>query len=114
MNDSSRNSRKLEESLAALLSFGSWLASILIGVGLIWAIVDFQLGGLKLEAVPGMSIVKIGILLFILLPVFRVLLMLFVFVSERRYHLAVTSILVLAIIFLGFAVGMRTASAIPG
>jgi len=78
--------------LADLLHYGTWLASIAIGAG--WA-----LRSTRIET--------IGIALFILLPTLRVLLMLLVFLRERDYRFTAIAALVLAIILLGFAVGMR-------
>jgi uncharacterized membrane protein len=54
-----------------------------------------------------MRIATVGIALFILLPTLRVLLMLLVFLRERDYRFTAIAALVLAIILLGFAVGMR-------
>ena len=51
-----------------------------------------------------------GIVLFILLPVLRVLLMLLVFIREGDFRLAVTAGLVLAIILLGIVLGFRATS----
>lgn len=84
---------RLEWLLAGLLQYGSWLASIVIGLGL---------------AFSSMRIATIGIALFILLPTLRVLLMLLVFLRERDYRFTAIAALVLAIILLGFAVGMRS------
>jgi len=78
--------------LADLLHYGTWLASIAIGLGL-------ALGSTRIET--------IGIALFILLPTLRVLLMLLVFLRECDYRFTAIAALVLAIILLGFAVGMR-------
>jgi uncharacterized membrane protein len=83
---------RLEWLLANLLHYGSSLASIAIGLGL---------------ALTSMRIATVGIALFILLPTLRVLLMLLVFLRERDYRFTAIAALVLAIILLGFAVGMR-------
>ena len=84
---------RLERLLANLLHYGSWLASIAIGLGL---------------ALSFMRIATLGIALFILLPSVRVLLMLIVFLRARDYRFTAIAALVLAIIVLGFAVGMRS------
>lgn len=94
----------MERLLAGLLRYGTWVASIAIGIGLALSLA----GSLP----PGMRIITIGIALFILLPSLRVLLMLIVFVRERDYRFGLIAALVLAIIFLGLAVGMHTAT--PG
>jgi uncharacterized membrane protein len=79
--------------LADLLHYGSWLASIAIGLGL---------------ALSSTRIATLGIALFILLPTLRVLLMLLVFLRERDYRFSAVAALVLAIILLGFALGLHT------
>ncbi len=58
----------------------------------------------------GTRIISVGILLFILLPVFRVFLMLLVFLKERDYRFSVIAGLVLMILILGFIVGMRVSA----
>jgi uncharacterized membrane protein len=95
----------MERLLAGLLRYGTWLASAIIGVGLAVS--------LRGSLPPGMRIITIGIALFILLPSLRVLLMLIVFVRERDYRFGLIAALVLAIIVLGLAVGMRTPIAGP-
>ena len=64
----------LERLLASLLYYGTWLASAVIGAGLVVAL----FGGHSLP----MRVVTAGILLLIMLPVVRVTLMLIVFVRD--------------------------------
>jgi hypothetical protein len=97
--------RRLEQLLAVLLRYGSWLASAAIGLGLDLALFDSRFGT---------RIATLGILLFILLPALRVLLMLIVFVHERDFRLAITAGLVLAIILLGVVLGFRATSGMAG
>lgn len=97
---------RLEESLAALLRYGSWLASAGIGVGFALALVDSRFGTRNLAILPNMRIAAIGIVLFILLPTLRVLLMLLVFIREGDFRLAASAGLVLAIILLGIVLGL--------
>ncbi len=52
-----------------------------------------------------MSIVTIGIALFILLPVMRLILMLGVFLHQRDYRFSAIAALVLAIVAVGLVVG---------
>ena len=59
-------------------------------------------------------ILTLGVALFILLPVFRVLLMIIVFVRDGDYCFGAIATLVLAIIILGAAPGMHMAAAMPG
>jgi uncharacterized membrane protein len=51
------------------------------------------------------DIVTVGIGLFILLPMLRVIVMLIFFLKERDYEFAAASFPVLLIIFSGFAIG---------
>jgi hypothetical protein len=91
---------RLEELLAALLRDGSWLASAAIGVGFALALIDSRFGTRNLAILPNIRIATMGIVLFILLPILRVLLMFLVFVRKGDFRLAITAGLVLAIIFL--------------
>ena len=64
-------------------------------------------------AVPrDMRLVKIGIALFLLLPVLRVVLMLIVFLRERDYRFRAIAALVLTILLVGFVLGTRLLGAI--
>ena len=101
---------RLEESLAVLLCYGSWLASAAVGLGFALALCDSRFGTRNLAILPNMRIAAIGIVLFILLPTLRVLLMLFVYIREGDFRLAATAGLVLAIILLGIVLGLRTPS----
>jgi uncharacterized membrane protein len=94
-----RLERQMEGLVAALLRYGTWIASIAIGSGLALAFFDPRLGPV---------IVTAGIALFILLPSLRVLLMLVVFVRERDYRFALIAALVLTIILLGIFLGKGT------
>jgi hypothetical protein len=90
---------RLEELLATLFRYGSWLASATIGLGFALALVDSRLGTMR--------IATMGIVLFILLPVLGVLLMLLVFVREGNVRLAITAGFVLAVILFGAVLGFR-------
>ncbi len=95
---------RLESLLGGLLRYGTWIASIAIGLGLGVGLIDPKLGA---------RIATAGIALLILLPSLRVLLMIFVFGRERDYRFALIAALVLTIIVLGILLGIRTAS-VPG
>jgi len=97
----------LERLLAMVLQYGTWLASAAIGVGLAIALVDSHSGLHNVGFLSSTRIISLGILLFILLPVFRVFLMLLVFVKERDYRFSVIAGLVLVILIMGFIIGMR-------
>jgi hypothetical protein len=97
----------LERLLARVLQHGTWLASAAIGLGLAIALIDSHSGLHTQGFLSSTRIISLGILLFILLPVFRVFLMLLVFLSERDYRFSVIAGLVLIILILGFFIGMR-------
>jgi hypothetical protein len=105
---------RLEISLAGLLHYGSWLAAIAIGLGLSLAMIESRAGTRDLARLPNMRLATGGIALLILLPILRVSLMLFTFLRERDYRLALAAVLVLAIILAGIMIGLRTASGLAG
>ena len=90
--------------IAALLLYGTWLSSLVIAAGLVFA---YTHSG-------DMRIATVGIALLILLPVARLFLMLFAFLRERDYRLAVAAALVLLIILTGVMVGVRSAAGSAG
>jgi hypothetical protein len=96
---------RLEEMLAALLRFGSWSGSAAIGLGYALALMGSH-SPIWNPAVRPIRIVSVGIVLFILLPILRVLLMLLVFIRERDFRFAFISGGVLAIILLGIFLGV--------
>jgi hypothetical protein len=100
----------LERLLAMVLQYGTWLASAAIGLGLAVALLDSHSALHTLGFLSSTRIISVGILLFILLPVFRVFLMLLVFLKERDYRFSVIAGLVLLILVLGFVVGMRVSA----
>lgn len=97
---------RLEEMLAALLRFGSWSASAAIGLGYVRVLISSRSPTWNLTALPNMRLVTVGIVLFILLPILRVLLMFLVFIHERDFRFAFITSVVLAIILLGIFVGI--------
>jgi uncharacterized membrane protein len=109
VNSGSIRSPRMERLLARVLQFGTWLASAIIAVGLALALIDGRFG-IHLSGSVSLRIIALGVVLFILLPVFRVLLMLFVFLQEKDYRFVVIAGLVLVILLLGFFVGMRVSA----
>ncbi len=94
------NVERRERIIAALLWYGTWIASIIIAVGIILgALPDFA--QLLPPGFSGYNIVKTGVVLLIFLPVARVALMLAIFLRERDYVYMAISGLVLAIIAIG-------------
>ena len=108
------NTGRLEKLVAALLHYGSWLASAAIGLGFVLALIDSRFATRNLAILPNMRIATMGIALFILLPILRVLLMLLVFIREGDSRLALTAGLVLAVIILGVVLAFRATSGIAG
>jgi hypothetical protein len=97
----------LEQSLATLLRYGSWLASTAISLSFALALIDSHFGTRNLAILPNLRIAAMGIVLSILLPTLRVLLMFLVFIREGDFRLAATAALVLAITLFGLFVGFR-------
>ena len=100
----------LERLLARVLQYGTWLATAIIAIGLT---ITLLISGSGLHAgafFSGTRIMSLGIVLFILLPVFRVFIMLLVFLQERDYPFSAIAALVLLILALGFIVGVRGSS----
>jgi uncharacterized membrane protein len=95
---------ELERVIAKVLDRGTWIASGIITLGL----------ALEFAGWPGMRIVIGGIIIFILLPVLRVMIMLIMFVRERDTRFSVIAALVLMIIALGAALGVHMAGSMPG
>ena len=96
---------RLEQLLAAFLHYGSWSALAAMGLGYALALIGSHAPASNLS-VSNMRIVRMGIALFILLPILRVLLMLLVFIRERDFRFAFISGMVLAIILLGIFLGV--------
>lgn len=94
-----------EQIIAALLWYGTWLASAVIAAGMALSALQ-QLEGLPGFGLSGHDLVKAGVALFILLPVARVTLMLAIFLRERDYAYMVIAALVLAIIGAGILIGL--------
>jgi uncharacterized membrane protein len=97
----------LDRLLAKLLRSGTWIASMAIASGLVWAGVSGARGS---GNAAGLRLATAGIGLLILLPMVRVSVMLVVFLRGRDYRLAIAAALVLAITLVGILVGIRTGS----
>jgi len=104
---------RLEGLLARVLRHGTWLATGVIALGLALSLIGWP-DSTSAVTMTSARIVILGVALFILLPVFRVLLMIIVFVREGDYCFGAIATLVLAIIMLGAALGMHMAGAMPG
>jgi uncharacterized membrane protein len=82
--------------LAALLRYGTWLASGVTGLGL----------ATSLAGVEGTAVVAVGVALFIALPVLRVLVMLGTFIVDQDYRLVVVTTVVLMTVLAGLVIGL--------
>jgi uncharacterized membrane protein len=82
--------------LAGLLRYGTWLASGVTGVGLAMSLVE----------VEGTHVVAAGVVLFIALPVLRVLVMLGAFILLQDYPLVIVATVVLVTILAGLVMGL--------
>jgi len=95
---SARAGQGLEMRLAALLRAGTWAACLVVAAGMALGMYD---------APAGARVVNAGIVLFIALPVARLLAMLAAFARQRDWRYALIVALVLAIIAAGLALGLR-------
>jgi uncharacterized membrane protein len=86
--------------LAALLRYGTWLASGVTGLGL----------AMSFAGVEGTPVVAAGVALFIALPVLRVLVMLGAFILDQDYRLVIVTSVVLMTILAGLAIGLSLSS----
>ena len=95
---------RLEKLLAAQLQYGTWLASGVTALGMLLA----WLEGVPAGSFPlrGVDVMTAGIALFLLLPVFRLVSMLVVFLRQRDRPFAALTALVLVIIGLGVVLGL--------
>jgi uncharacterized membrane protein len=90
---------RMERALASMLHHGTWVASLVIALGL----ASTMFHGLDAQ---GLEIVTCGIGLLIFLPVLRVGLMFVMFVREKDYRFGAISLTVLLIILAGYVLGM--------
>jgi uncharacterized membrane protein len=94
-----KNTEQLDLRLAWLLSYGTWLASILIGAGLALPALGIDPGFQNLH------LITTGIAVIIGLPVLRVAFMCVSFIYEHDLGFAAASGVVLAIIAVAFVIG---------
>ncbi len=100
----------LESRLARLLYFGTWLASISMGLGLLLYLVFGRGPSPRQASLSNLAdlLMNLGIASFILLPVARVAFMLIVFARRRDYRFVAISALVLLIIAASMLLGFFT------
>jgi len=97
-----RPATRLDALLAALLQYGTWLASIVVLTGSALALFGAHRGGHASSL--GSAIVGYGIALFVLMPVLRVCTMCVFFVRARD-RLALVAALVLLVMGAGLVLG---------
>ncbi len=102
MIPSANSVARREQIIAALLWYGTWFASTLIAAGMLLGAVPLPPS--LLLPLTGHDLVKLGVAVFILLPITRVGLMLAIFLRERDWIYAMIAALVLAIIAIGVIV----------
>ena len=107
-------SRPLERWLATLLRCGTWVASLTIVAGLVLVLLDVHAGAHWATRAEGTRIVTTGVVLFILLPVLRLILMLGAFLHQRDYRFSAITLLVLLIVAAGCAVGAHLGVSVSG
>lgn len=89
---------RADRPIALLLSVGTGIATLLVVAGMSAGLI------LPPSSSVGYTLSLIGVGIFVIMPVARVLLMLILFVRQRDFVLAATALAVLLIIALGSAV----------
>lgn len=89
----------LDRRVALVLGAGTWIASAVIGAGLLLP--------------SGAAVVNAGVALFIALPILRVAVMLVEFLRRQDYRIAIIAAAVLAVILLGIVLGGTEAATAP-
>jgi len=107
MNGKTSALQAQERQIAALLFFGTRLASAVIGAGLAWQVLGSYLHAPAFKQFSGGTIITLGIGIFIGLPIVRLLLMLVMLLRERDYPLSLVAAIVLGIIFSAALAGLR-------
>ncbi|BBV08812.1 TPA: DUF1634 domain-containing protein [Providencia stuartii] len=97
MKKLTRNIEIRDQLIANLLWYGTWFATVLIAIG----VIINALAAYFPLSFGGYPIIKIGIILFIFLPVARVILMLVLFLREHNYLYATIACFVLCTIAAG-------------
>lgn len=94
-----------EQNIAALLWYGTWFASALIAVGILFTAIGLP-QTLPGRLLSGYDVVEGGVAVFIFLPIARVALMLVIFLRENDYVYTAIAVLVLVIIATGVILEM--------
>jgi hypothetical protein len=106
MRCAASNAPRLEQYLAGLLYYGTLVAASTVAAGLAMTLLGpWARSWPSATAVVGAHIMTVGIALFILLPIMRLILMLGVFLHQRDYRFSVIAALVLMIVVAGSMIG---------
>jgi len=105
MNPLSSKPDRHDGIIAGLLWYGTLIASAVIMTGIILGAVA-QIDGAPGLAPTGYALIKLGVVIFVLLPITRVALMLVIFAHARDYTYTAIAALVLAIIGVGVLLGL--------
>jgi hypothetical protein len=106
MRFTASNAPALERWLAGLLHYGTWVAASTVAAGLAMALLGpWARNWPSITAVAGAHIMTAGVMLFILLPIMRLILMLGLFLHQRDYRFSAITALVLMIVVVGSMIG---------
>ncbi len=105
MNPLSSKPNRHDGIIAGLLWYGTWIASAVIMTGIIFGTLA-QMGITPALSPAGYALIRIGVVIFVLLPIIRVALMLVMFAHARDYLYTAIAALVLAIIGAGVLIGL--------
>lgn len=82
---------QVEKRLEALLQIGTWCATIVVALGVVFS---------------SNGITQLGIGIFILIPVGRVIGLLFSFIENKDFQMTIVGTIVLIVIISSFLIGM--------
>lgn len=105
MNPSNSKPQRQDGIVACLLWYGTLIASAVIAIGITVGALT-QMGYIPGQAHAGYALIRLGVVIFVLLPILRVALMLVMFVHARDYIYTAIAALVLAIIGAGVLLGL--------
>jgi len=105
MNASNSRPQRQDGIIACLLWYGTLIASAVITIGIIVGALA-QMGYIPGQAQAGYALIRLGVVIFLLLPIIRVALMLVMFAQARDYIYTAIAALVLTIIGAGVLLGL--------
>ncbi|MGO1767516.1 hypothetical protein CAP48_08415 [Advenella sp. S44] len=105
MNPLSSKPNRHDGIIAGLLWYGTLIASAVIMTGIILGALA-QIGVTPALSLAGYALIRIGVVIFVLLPIIRVALMLVMFAHARDYLYTAIAALVLVIIGAGVIIGL--------